>query len=95
MKTFLLTTYIINFADILYWILPPIFIFLITCNLFYYYNKRKSDKITIRNFWKPYKDIPNDNSLYVPITLFSVLIIGVFFIILDFISKHSFIFTFN
>jgi hypothetical protein len=97
MKTFLLTTYIINFSDILYWSLPPIFIFLITCNIFYYFNKRSNDvKITIRNFWNPYKDVGyKENPLYVFMTIFSILFTVLYFLILNFISKHNIIFTFN
>jgi|694.fasta_scaffold145460_5 hypothetical protein len=95
MKTILLKTYIINFGTIFYYLIPFIIILLITCNIFYYLNKKDYDKkITIFNFWNPYKNLGYDNGLYGIVTIVTLLISLLYFLILDILSKHEFILTF-
>lgn len=95
MKTILLATYIINISNILYYLLPFIAILLITCNIFYYNLKEtKYKKITIFNFWNPYKNMGYDNNLYAFATIITFLTTIVYFSILYGLSKNNFIFTF-
>jgi len=97
MKTILLSTYVISLSEVLYWILPFYIILLIICNIYYksQSNRYKLRKITIFNFFNPFKDIcSSENPAYIFMFILSLLIYILYTLSLNTLSKHNFIFTF-